>query len=162
MNEPIVVGLNGSAGARSALLWAWNFASMSGLDVRVVHAWRPDSVPLAVPTDDREQAAWVDLQRWYDAARRLVDAIPQTSLDAVKGAAGPTLVAVAAANRAPLLAVGTQHHGAGRLVHGSVSHYVLSHAGCPVVAVPPPRAERDLRYPDPSELSLAMPRGPRC
>jgi hypothetical protein len=38
---------------------------------------------------------------------------------------------------AALLVVGTQEHaGIGRLVSGSVSHYCLSHAQCPVVAVP--------------------------
>jgi nucleotide-binding universal stress UspA family protein len=41
---------------------------------------------------------------------------------------------------ADLLVVGTGDHvGLGRLLVGSVSHYCLSHAKCPVVAVPAPR-----------------------
>jgi nucleotide-binding universal stress UspA family protein len=35
------------------------------------------------------------------------------------------------------LVVGTRDHvGLGRLFAGSISHYCLSHASCPVVAVP--------------------------
>ena len=38
--------------------------------------------------------------------------------------------------------VGTREHvGLGRLLTGSVSHYCLSHAGCPVVAVPSPPSD---------------------
>ena len=48
---------------------------------------------------------------------------------------GPTLVAQSAS--ASLLVVGTRENaGWSRLVHGSVSHYCLSHARCPVVVVP--------------------------
>ena len=42
-----------------------------------------------------------------------------------------------------LLVVGTREHvGLGRLLTSSVSHYCLSHALCPVVAVPAPLTER--------------------
>jgi nucleotide-binding universal stress UspA family protein len=55
-------------------------------------------------------------------------------LDVVEGPAGPVLVE--RARRAALLVVGTREHvGLRRLVAGSVSHYCLSHAECPVVAV---------------------------
>jgi nucleotide-binding universal stress UspA family protein len=51
------------------------------------------------------------------------------------GEAGPILVAESIG--AALLVVGTKEHvGIGRLISGSVSHYCLSHAKCPVVAVP--------------------------
>jgi nucleotide-binding universal stress UspA family protein len=44
---------------------------------------------------------------------------------------------------ARLLVVGTREHvGLGRLLTSSVSHYCLSHALCPVVAVPAPLPER--------------------
>jgi nucleotide-binding universal stress UspA family protein len=50
------------------------------------------------------------------------------------GEPGPVLVAESGA---ALLVVGTRGHvGIGRLLSGSVSHYCLSHADCPVVAVP--------------------------
>jgi hypothetical protein len=44
-----------------------------------------------------------------------------------------------AAERAALSVVGTREHvGLGRLLSGSVSHYCLSHALCPIVAAPAP------------------------
>jgi hypothetical protein len=57
-------------------------------------------------------------------------------------------VLVHQAEHAELLVVGTREHvGLGRLVAGSVSHYCLSHALCPVVTVPAPSplARRPLR-----------------
>jgi nucleotide-binding universal stress UspA family protein len=51
------------------------------------------------------------------------------------GEAGAVLVAESVG--AAMLVVGTREHvGIGRLISGSVSHYCLSHAECPVVAVP--------------------------
>jgi nucleotide-binding universal stress UspA family protein len=51
------------------------------------------------------------------------------------GEPGPVLVAESSA--AALLVVGTKEHaGVTLLISGSVSHYCLSHAPCPIVAVP--------------------------
>ena len=61
-----------------------------------------------------------------------------------------------------VLVVGThEHHGLGRVLHGSVSHYVLSHAPCPVVAVPPPDASssRSTLTPTWMPWSFRRPRG---
>jgi nucleotide-binding universal stress UspA family protein len=56
-------------------------------------------------------------------------------LKVFSGEAGPILVAESVG--AALLVVGTKEHvGIGRILSGSVSHYCLSHARCPVVAVP--------------------------
>jgi nucleotide-binding universal stress UspA family protein len=56
-------------------------------------------------------------------------------LEFFSGQAGPVLLAESVG--AALLVVGAKEHvGIGRLVHGSVSHYCLSHAQClAVVAV---------------------------
>jgi nucleotide-binding universal stress UspA family protein len=57
------------------------------------------------------------------------------TLDIIQGEPGPTLVERARGAR--LLVLGTgEHAGVRRLVTGSVSHYCLSHAHGPVVAVP--------------------------
>jgi nucleotide-binding universal stress UspA family protein len=49
----------------------------------------------------------------------------------------PGGVLVRQSGDAQLLVVGTREHvGLGRLLVGSISHYCLSHAVCPVVAVP--------------------------
>ena len=61
------------------------------------------------------------------------------TLEVQEGGAGPELVAVSRGDR--LVVVGTREHtGLRRAVSGSVSHYVLSHADVPVVAVPAPVA----------------------
>ena len=63
-----------------------------------------------------------------------------------QGEVGPVLVHQA--EHAALLIVGTREHvGLGRLLAGSVSHFCLSHALCPVVAVPAPSplAKSDVR-----------------
>jgi hypothetical protein len=58
-------------------------------------------------------------------------------LEFVSGYAGEVLVRLS--KDAQLLVVGTREHvGLGRVLAGSVSHYCLSHAVCPVVAVPAP------------------------
>jgi nucleotide-binding universal stress UspA family protein len=52
--------------------------------------------------------------------------------------ADPGRLLVAESRHAGLLVIGTREHvGWGRILNGSVSHYCLSHATCPVVAVPP-------------------------
>jgi nucleotide-binding universal stress UspA family protein len=95
-----------------------------------------------------------------DLRTRLVDMVtdaigPSTgpapwTLDIVHGPPGPALVR--RARSADLLVVGTgEHAGVRRLVNGSVSHYCLSHAHGPVVAVPwltEPAAEAAARIPE--------------
>jgi nucleotide-binding universal stress UspA family protein len=57
------------------------------------------------------------------------------SLQFAKGKTGQILVGASRHSR--LLVVGTgEHVGLGRIMLGSTSHYCLSHASCPVVAVP--------------------------
>jgi nucleotide-binding universal stress UspA family protein len=64
-----------------------------------------------------------------------IDPRPDWSMEFIRGDAGPVLVRES--QEAQLLVVGTREHvGLGRLLAGSVSHYCLSHASRPVVAVP--------------------------
>jgi nucleotide-binding universal stress UspA family protein len=67
---------------------------------------------------------------------------PRWTLDVQPGAPGP--VHVERSRGALVLVVGTQEHtGLRRAVAGSVSHYCLSHADVPVVAVPAASAARE-------------------
>jgi nucleotide-binding universal stress UspA family protein len=60
---------------------------------------------------------------------------PGWRLEFLSGEPGSVLLAESVG--AALLVVGTKEHvGIARLVFGSVSHHCLSHAPCPVVAVP--------------------------
>jgi nucleotide-binding universal stress UspA family protein len=67
----------------------------------------------------------------------IVSPRPDWVLQFASGDTGPVLVRQS--EDARLLVLGTREHvGLGRLVSGSVGHYCLSHAVCPVVAVPLP------------------------
>jgi nucleotide-binding universal stress UspA family protein len=60
---------------------------------------------------------------------------PDWLIQFARGDAGPVLLRQS--RNASLLVIGTPEHvGLGRLIAGSVAHYCLSHATCPVVAVP--------------------------
>jgi hypothetical protein len=63
-----------------------------------------------------------------------------------RGEAGWVLVNLAC-GPADLLVVGAGRRGPlTRLVSGKVSRYCLAHAGCPVIAVPPPALAREVRH----------------
>jgi nucleotide-binding universal stress UspA family protein len=142
VKNEIVVGLDVSPSARAALVWAAEHARASGQSLRAVHA--VDVSPdfnlqlgmggIAVPMN----ASAMDTAR-RETIMTVFNSIqpePDWRLEFFSGQAGPVLLAESVG--AALLVVGAKEHvGIGRLVHGSVSHYCLSHAQClAVVAVP--------------------------
>jgi nucleotide-binding universal stress UspA family protein len=166
MNGTVIVGLDGSSAAAEALRWACDLARATGRTLRVVHTWHSDLTPLYAPVGDLD----LDEETRRPGGRPGVDGLPPSSttarsswrLDVVQGSPGPALVRVAAEEDDCVLVVGThEHHGLGRVLHGSISHYVLSHAPCPVVAVPPPEPELVAVYGEPSAQSVGMPDVPR-
>jgi nucleotide-binding universal stress UspA family protein len=94
-----------------------------------------------VPLDSSPslEQAQLAAEVWRDTAlfgMPEADQVP-VEVHARMGPPGPVLVDAAAG--ALMLVVGSrEHHPLYRLVHGSVSHYCLSRARCPVVAVPAP------------------------
>jgi nucleotide-binding universal stress UspA family protein len=140
----IVVGLDDSPSAAAALRWAAAEAIRTGSTLRVVHAL---SWPFGVrPPDDKAPAAadfvsHAEVDHVYRASITTVfDGIeprPDWIIQFARGDAGPVLVRQSAHARA--LVIGAPYHvGFGRLVAGSVAHYCLSHALCPIIAVPAP------------------------
>ncbi|MGZ4590202.1 MAG: universal stress protein [Actinomycetes bacterium] len=136
----IVVGLAEDASASAVLHWAVEQATLTDARLRVVHVW---DAPMA---DVFTSTASVREAREGDARARATHTVNNVLnemsvrtpwvLDIVEGAPGPALVD--RSRSADLLVLGTQGHvGLRRAVARSVSHYVLSHARCPVVAVPP-------------------------
>jgi nucleotide-binding universal stress UspA family protein len=142
----IVVGLDESASSKAALRWAATQSRSTGLPLRVVHAWQvppvagavranPDQYFEAAAADARARATQWVLETLGDVATDV-----HWTLHIAEGAAGPVLVELS--QDAPLLVLGTKEHtGIRRALQGSVSHYCLSHAVGPVVAVPGPPAE---------------------
>ena len=140
----IVVGLDDRRAAAEALRWAAEHAVRTGLPLRVVHAWQLSALGSAAFTAGTGvllQAGTEDARaratRWVLDALGGDSAAVRWSLEIVEGPPGPVLVDRSAGAR--MLVMGTgEHTGIRRAVLGSISHYCLSHAAVPVVAVPVP------------------------
>lgn len=144
-NSTIVVGLDESSSSRAALDWASRYARLTGSVLRAIHVldW-PDGLDEADVVSARPAHRILthdEIEGIYrERITRIFDELhprPDWLMQFAQGEVGPVLVHQAA--RASLLVVGTREHvGLGRLLAGSVSHFCLSHALCPIVAVPAP------------------------
>jgi nucleotide-binding universal stress UspA family protein len=140
----IVVGLDTTPAAAEALRWAARYARAVGADLHAVHAYLwSEREAVLLPTGltllDTSGAHPRAVQPPEDVSRLFASVQPESSwtLQCFAGDPGPLLRR--RSEEADLLVVGTgEHVGLGRLLVGSVSHYCLSHAKCPVVAVPAP------------------------
>ena len=140
----VVVGIDESPASAAALRWAADHSRATGLPLRLVRTWQISATASAAVTSGAGQyleAAAADARA--RATRWVLDTLGgdaaqvRWTLEVHEGGAGPVLVAVSRGAR--LVVVGTHEHtGLRRAVSGSVSHYVLSHADGPVVAVPAP------------------------
>jgi nucleotide-binding universal stress UspA family protein len=135
----IVVGLDDSPSAAAALRWGAEQSRVTGLPLRALCAWQLKSDDRAGGSRGFAKAASADVRA--QATRRVLETLGKTaaevrwSLDVVEGLPGPVLVSRSRGAR--LLVLGSrQHAGLRRVVLGPVSHYCLSHAEPPVVAVP--------------------------
>lgn len=139
----IVVGVDGSPGARTALEWAAAEARLRGSRLRVVHAWHLPAAAYGsggfVPPvginweDDLEQAARAGLAQALDDTGALLDGI-EVERHVDEGSAAVVLTEAAA--DADLLVVGSRGLGGFKeLLLGSVGHQCAQHAPCPVVIV---------------------------
>lgn len=134
----IVVGVDGSIPARSALSWAAAQARHTGArlhliavwEIPALHGWAP-----ALPYDEDLAAA---AGKVLSASARDVLGEQPTDLEIAESIVPghPAQVLIDASARAALLVVGCRGHGTltGALV-GSVSQQCVRHARCPVVVV---------------------------
>jgi nucleotide-binding universal stress UspA family protein len=135
---PVVVGVDGSAGATAALGTAFAAAAVRGAGIAAIRAYPPPSPPWGVaappPLHDpgereaEEHAALAgSLARWREK-------YPDVAVEelVVRGSAARVLVGVS--HTAQLVVVGSRGRGslAGTLL-GSVGLQLLHHADCPVV-----------------------------
>jgi nucleotide-binding universal stress UspA family protein len=137
----ILVGLDDSAASRAAHRWAAAYAHTIGKDLRAVHVldWPiglnasavKSGTRLCVPKQEIGEPYWRGMHRVFDCTSS-----PQGSvLQFAQGDVGDVLVRLS--TNAELLVVGTRQPVRGRpYLTGSVSHYCISHASCPVVTVP--------------------------
>jgi nucleotide-binding universal stress UspA family protein len=148
--EPaVVVGIDGSPGARAALLFALEDASRRGLPVEAVGAYRPpdhwmDFYVLGPDVPDQARVAA------EEHVRAFVDAVlpegpqppPAVRVRVEMGSAADALIK--ASHGAELLVVGSRGHGGfTSMLLGSVSMQCVLHAVCPVTVVHSPEAHRE-------------------
>jgi nucleotide-binding universal stress UspA family protein len=133
----IVVGIDGSEPARTALAWAAKQSSLTESPLTVISTWSyPASYgfPITWP-DDIDFAA--DAQRELDeSVKQVLGADPKIEVTTAVLEGHPALELVEASRTATLLVVGSRGHGefAGMLL-GSVSQFVAMHSHCPVVII---------------------------
>ncbi|HEY3688173.1 MAG TPA: universal stress protein [Streptosporangiaceae bacterium] len=135
----VVVGTDGSAGARKALAWAVEEARLRGAPLTVLAVV---TVPVTLarassPLIGEPEPA--DLRAAEEEARTEIAEVDTGGVDAkihvVSGVPAEELVN--AGRDADLLVVGSRGVGGfSRLLLGSVSTQVVHHARCPVVVVP--------------------------
>ena len=148
MKNEIVVGLDDSPSGQAALDWAAEHARSVGAVLRAVHVldwpYGLSSAGFPAPANFMELGREEIEDSYRRAITAVFEAVSPASDWTLQFASGDTgQVLVQQSKDARLLVVGTREHvGLGRLLTGSVSHHCLSHAVCPVVAVPAPAAGR--------------------
>jgi len=142
MNSPsrIVVGVDASPAAKSALAWAVQEAKRTNASVLALSVCQL-SHPSGANTDSFAGTHRNELTAAVDALGTTADGV-RIDQEVPCGQPGPTLVARSA--DADLLVVGDHgYHKAGVLVMSAVTNYCLRNARCPVVAVPLEGARHD-------------------
>ncbi|MER5733811.1 universal stress protein [Streptomyces sp. NPDC002138] len=147
----VVVGATGTPGSLAALHRAAAEARLREAELWVVLAWQPPGGGLGSRGGSVSQALAECRAAAVERLREVLDTAfgavrPGVTLGglAVRGTPGAALVD-AARDQADLLVVGTGSRAPlRRLVRPSVARYCVTHATCPVLAVPPSPLQADL------------------
>jgi nucleotide-binding universal stress UspA family protein len=138
--EPVIlVGVDGSADSKEALRWAAQEARARGGVVHAALAWQIPSIALIGPYvapdlhEDMRRAAEATLAAAVASVADDLAGVHVTT-EAVEGV--PSRVLELASAKADLLVLGSRGHGTiSRIILGSVSRHMTTHALCPVVVV---------------------------
>jgi nucleotide-binding universal stress UspA family protein len=142
-----VVGVDGSPGARAALVHAFTQATRRGSVLDVVAAFLPipvwtGGVPLDVPdveairADTERRAHELVEEVWGHEALAADAGVAAVDVRVLAAEGRPVPVLLAAAEGADLLVVGSRGRGDVRsALLGSVALHCVSHAPCPVIVV---------------------------
>jgi nucleotide-binding universal stress UspA family protein len=140
----IVVGIDGSEGAKHALEWAAAEAKLRAAPLTMLLAWQ-------WPTGFYAGAGWVGItseliedlqklaeQRLEEACTAVAPALEGLDVKRTVVEGAPAQALIEAGTDADLLVVGTRGHGGFvGLLLGSVSQQCAHHSPCPIVIVPP-------------------------
>ncbi|MBB5803955.1 nucleotide-binding universal stress UspA family protein [Saccharothrix ecbatanensis] len=138
MSTPIVVGVDGSESALTAVRWAAEEAARRKAPLKLVHAFLlptrgyPDMV---VTGHEVRQAFEQQGNQWLEEAARTVrDVVPEVETSVVFER--PAAALIAESRNARLVVLGSQGLGAvSGLLVGSVAVAVAQHGKCPVVVI---------------------------
>jgi nucleotide-binding universal stress UspA family protein len=132
MTGRVIVGVDGSNASKRALRWAADYAVATGAHIEAIAVWEmPATYGWISGTVDESpiEAAHHGLA---SVVAEVVGAEPRVELHVARGHAAHALVV--ASKRADLLVLGSRGMGGFKgLLIGSVSHYCVQHADCPVV-----------------------------
>jgi nucleotide-binding universal stress UspA family protein len=139
----IIVGLDDSAASRAAHRWAVECARATGKDLCAVHVldWPIGLNASAIKSGTRLYVPKEEIAEPYRRGMHRVfgdtDSPQGSALRFAQGDVGDVLVRLCA--HAALLVIGTHEPVRHRpYLAGSIGHYCISHASCPVVTVPEP------------------------
>jgi nucleotide-binding universal stress UspA family protein len=142
----VVVGIDGSADARTAADWAAREAAAHDGELLVVHAWSLPAVSSdlgpnsAIPFESVERSARELLQ---SETEHLRGHVPEVEVETRLVYGSPIEVLLELSAEAQLIVVGSR--GIGRvqgLILGSVSQAVVGRAECAVLVIPPAEGKR--------------------
>ena len=142
----MVVGVDGSPGARAALGYALAAAASRGAELQVVAGCAPQlywtaGAPVVVPDVPAMREA--TLQRALEAVESARHSVPEAAdvpVEVCVTVEPAAVELVRRSSRADLVVVGSRGHGAVRsALLGSVALHVSTHAACPVVVHPATR-----------------------
>ncbi len=138
MSQPrVVVGVDGSALSRAAVVQAAHFASTRAMTLHVLHAFAPDLPMLGFGAlADRSLVTQHGEQLLRDGVATAHGAHPDLTVTSAlhDGYASPSLIA--SSRTAALVVVGVAGNGLlSRTSLGAVAMQVLTHAHCPVLVV---------------------------
>ncbi len=150
----VIVGLDGSLPGLRALRQALAEARQRAAELHVVHVRppaRPDHYALGLSTEAPPTDEWMDRQAEEFIATRLEEGLGGVPSDVpvyrtvIVGKPGRALARMAWRDD-DLLVVGTRRRGRlRRLLRRSTSRYLIAHADCPVLVVPPDSFARAVR-----------------
>ena len=143
-NHKIVVGVDGSASAQAALVWAVRQAKLTGATVEAVIAWHYPTAfggtpyaPIGVMETDFAGMAGRVLST---AVSEAVDPAGPVQVSSTVRKGNTAHILLDAADGAELLVVGSRgHSGFAEALIGSVSQNCVHHAKCPVVIIRGPK-----------------------
>jgi nucleotide-binding universal stress UspA family protein len=137
----ITSAFDGSPESRRALEWAASLATSAAGRLRVISVHAPiPAAPLGFAAQSVDSGLRQDLKREQAAAIATLDG----PVEAVVRHGSPAGVLVEASREADLMVMGSRGHGPlPASLLGSVAHYVIPRADCPVI-IHPPRAGKPL------------------